>query len=208
MKCFIFTSKQDLVLATICKHKLQEYGATVFIVADSNDDLSDVDNTQYDIVTSFKRNGRLFSTKCSLGMYETILNNTVEGDIVCKVDSDMFITQKGYNWLKTATVEAHGFRTKKLVWLGCWSIPRFGLEAAYRLLQKQKGCSSCAEAYIAYNCFSRTTGYRTAYPDNTMIYREQPCIEDHTMLITLPSGIKDDRVSLGEQMFRLTFCNI
>jgi len=187
-------------MAHICADRLEDQGANVAIVLDGNEGA--MGSHRRELVTTFRRRGRLFGAECSVGIARTMAEHADGHAIVAKVDADCWFSQEGIDWLSGTKTKARGFRLAAHSWLGIWSAPIEVMHRAAERIDRASKCTGCAESSIFRSYFHRFCGLETA-PDNAVqTWRGGRPIRPETWLATFPSGLTAEQRQLeGAELF-------
>jgi len=154
-RAFIVSRPTDIDLARACKARMKDLGWEASIMVDPREWESVPDDT---ISAKYSTLGRgMFGNACATGITDGIIENSQPGDVVMKMDCDIWISHEASDWFSSPT-KARATRImyrKNIAWGGCWSATREHLQAA-RITADTIGRCNCPESYLNLHALALT----------------------------------------------------
>ena len=131
MIAFILSRPRDYTIATACRERMHQLGWTAHIL---------IDPTEWETpppealpAPYGTQNRGMFGNDCALAIMDGILNHSRPGEIVMKMDCDIWLSPEAAEWFANATHKARAMKIhyrQLMPWGGMWSTTREHLQAA------------------------------------------------------------------------------
>jgi hypothetical protein len=147
-RAFILCRPADMQIARACQKRMQALGWIASVMIDRSEWPELPENV---ILADYGTQGRgMFGNKCANAIMDGIIANSHPGNVVMKMDCDVWISDEANDWLwqagkaKTYSVEYGG---KIQPWGGMWSATHEHVVAARVTADTLERCR-CAESYL------------------------------------------------------------
>jgi hypothetical protein len=155
-RAFILCRPADMQIARACQNRMQALGWIASVMIDRGEWPELPENV---ILADYGTQGRgMFGNKCANAIMDGIIAHSHPGDVVMKMDCDVWISDEANDWLsqvgqaKTYSVEYGG---KIQPWGGMWSATHEHVVTARVTADTLERCR-CAESYLNLKALHRT----------------------------------------------------
>lgn len=215
MRAFILSRPRDIAIAEACQARMVALGWNAVVMVDpaewGGSDECGVSSDQCGDLRSGPPVGRvyagygtgnrgMFGNGCAEAIMEGICAGSEPGDVVAKMDCDVWLSDEVAAWMGAAGMKARAMRIdyrKVQTWGGMWAVKRESLMAAREHARTFQRCR-CAESYLNLKAFAETGGIEI-YPE--MVVTQWEPGRERGLAATLPICRRTDRVAEGLALF-------
>ena len=197
-RAFILSRPVDIKIAYACQSRMRALGWDAQIMVDP----SEWDELPEDVITAnyaTQKTG-MYGNACATGILEGIIDHSQPGDIVMKMDCDVWLSSSASDWFSSP--EKARMMTviyeRKILWGGAWSARHEHVVEALRLSKEQARCS-CAESYLNLKALKESRGF-DIHP--TEMFQQWVEGAELSYAATLPIMKRRGRFEAGIAMFQ------
>ena len=193
-RVFILSRQPDFRIAQECQIRMIALGWEARIVIDPRE-WQDVPESC--LHAPYGAGNGMFGNRCALAIMDCIIDNSKHGDVVMKMDCDIWLSQKASDWFSAPT-KARALRVhygRLQTWGGCWSSTREQLIEAREIADTFEKCN-CAESFLNLKAFCLTKSKLEVGETVT-----QWTGGERGFASTLPISKTQDRKHLAAQLF-------
>jgi len=193
-KAFILSRPSDFCIAQDCQNRMISLGWNARIVIDPREWQTAPESCLH---APYGAGNGMFGNRCALAIVDCILTNSTHGDVVMKMDCDIWLSQEASEWFSIPT-KAKALRVhygKLQTWGGCWSSTREQLIEAREIAETFEKCN-CAESFLNLKAFCMT---KSKLEVGEIV--NQWTSGERGFAATLPISKTQDRKHLAMQLF-------
>lgn len=196
MRAFILCRPFDMPIARACQKRMKELGWIASVMVDPREWETLPDDV---VCSNYSTLGHgMYGNDCAANIVSGILNHSNPGDIVMKMDCDVWLSDEANEWF-TSAVKAKGLRVTlrgNLAWGGAWSATYEHLLRAQDKAKTFKRCR-CPESFANLKALALTEPGIEYHPTKVT----QWAGGDRGVVSTLPIFRRQNRLTEGLALF-------
>ena len=197
-RAFILARPRDIEIAEACKKRMTDLGWDAVIMVDPTEWETPPAGSVHAAYGT--QNRGMFGNACASAIMAGMIAGSQPGDVVMKMDCDVWLSSEIAEWLGNASQKARALRIhyrQLMPWGGMWAATREAVIAANEHAETFARCR-CPESGLNLKALAQTSGLEL-YPD--IVVTQWAEGQDRGAAATLPICRRTNRSSEGLALF-------
>ena len=199
-RAFILSRPYDIDIARMCYIRMEKLGVSAHILVDPREWEEQPADTLPAFYSTKKRG--MFGNDCASAILDGMIEHSVPGDRLIKMDCDTWLSQEATDWL-TGDPRARAMKInyrQVMPWGGCWSATHEHLLAARAHADTLNRCS-CPESALNLRCLNYTPPGLELHP-TAIVEQWSPEHPSPSYAATLPIARRRERYTEAAALFQ------